>query len=148
MATTQTELWYTISFVISVSISIPTTLYILGRETWNRRNPNIIFASKWLYIFSILCIGIGPIAPIIYTITFVEDDRICTAAVIGGAVANILQLLFLEWFQLSRLHYCFSRDSVHSIKGYSRWLFVIMYTVVTVEAIFWAFSRSLLIVKL
>eukprot|EP01084_Bolivina_argentea_P007980 14935_1 len=43
----------------------------------------------------------------------------------------MIQLIFMGYYQLSRLHYCFSSSQVHSKQGYPDWLFIIMYSVAT-----------------
>ena len=40
----------------------------------------------------------------------------------------VLQLLFMGLYQLSRLHYTFANDQIHSSKGYPKWLFIMVIT--------------------
>ena len=44
-------------------------------------------------------------------------------------------ILSMGFYQLSRLHYCFSNSQIHSDKGYPKWLFNIMYTIGIILAI-------------
>ena len=47
-----------------------------------------------------------------------------------------LQTLFLGYYQLSRLYYCFANSQIHSNKGYSDAVFMIMYSTGLVITLF------------
>ena len=55
-----------------------------------------------------------------------------------------LQVLFKGLYQLSRLHYCFANDQIHSNKGYPKWLFIMMITAGIVLSISYVISVLLL----
>lgn len=40
------------------------------------------------------------------------------------------QIAAMQCYQLSRIHYCFSRQQIHSNKGYPKWLFLLFFAVV------------------
>merc|ERR1712083_141926 len=50
----------------------------------------------------------------------------CMMDRIPVVIAMAIQFPSLGLYQLSRLHYCFSRDQVHSDKGYPFWSFMVM----------------------
>jgi len=57
--------------------------------------------------------------------------------VIPISVTFEIQFLSLGFYQLSRLHYCFSRDRVHSDKGYPFWAFTVMISIGIVMSLSW-----------
>ena len=70
-----------------------------------------LFSS--LIYMPILCMFVGFMALICYTI----------------------QLVFMGYYQLCRLYYCFANSQIHSNKGYPKWLFIIMYAYGTVGCV-------------
>ena len=95
-----------------------------------------MFQSQWLAISSYLCIAFGPVVPMMHSLQYITDEM-CYLSLTVCISAAILQMLFMEYFQLSRLHYCFSRSQLHSDKGYPKWLFVSMFIAVTIVGITW-----------
>ena len=132
---------YEICSWISISIAVPTTLYILYREHNKRNAADIKSPSKWLDIFSYLCIAVGPIYPLVLPLRHIKS--LCSISVCIS-VTMVLQALFMEYFQLGRLHYCFSADQVHSNNGYPRWLFIFMFIIVTLSALMFLVSSTIL----
>ena len=129
------ETWYSITFVIVTVIAIPSSFYILQRETLKRRDPNVLFPSKWMSIFSYLCIAVGIIFPVIHPLLYIKRIHSIGVFVSIGYIPFLLQLLLMQYFQLSRLHYCLSRERTHSHKGYPKWLFITIFFVVTISAL-------------
>merc|ERR1719356_1716230 len=39
------------------------------------------------------------------------------------------QAVFMGFYQISKLYYCFSQNQIYSKKGYPNWLFIIMYII-------------------
>ena len=112
------------------AITLPISLYILHEERKKRQSGEAIFASKALGAFSYLCIATGPIVLILSAFEFIESS-ICYIFVSAAVAAHSFQGLFMEYFQVSRLHYCFSADQVHSDKGYPKWIFMLMFAAIT-----------------
>ena len=109
-------------------------LYILGRERQSRRERTFQTPSKYLSFFSYLCITLGPFAVI--AVALQNLNGICY---ILKNVANSLlysQFIAMESFQLCRLHYSFSRERVHSDKGYPKWVFQLMFTVLVIWTLY------------
>eukprot|EP01084_Bolivina_argentea_P137213 241661_1 len=78
---------------------------ILKKEYNKRLSTKITFASPYIKSFPLLCM-------------------IC-----GVLVEIAIQGIFMGFFQLSRLYYCFSSSNVHSTKGYSKSVFIFMYAI-------------------
>ena len=130
--TTSTEeepLWkWTIStampfiyFIISV--------YIFCRERRKRQNPDCLIPSKYLAIFSYLCIVMGP------TVTFLSVlEYLPTFCVVNDFFCPLtyLQYVAMECYQLCRLYYCFSRKQIHSEVGYPNCIFITLLSVLII----------------
>ena len=115
--------------VISTIYLIPAT-YILIRER-RKRKEHPLFASKYLSFFSYSVICLVPVWTVNCGLLYFMPG-IC---LISHNIATPLAALFsclLESYQLSRLYYCFSADKVHSNKGYSRWIYVLIATLMTI----------------
>ena len=101
-----------ISFVGSV-----TTIWILIMEIKGRRRSNVEFTTKSLEISSILCL------------------------IFGSVLANLclpLEPAALAVYQISRLHYCFANNQIHSNKGYPKSVFIIAIAVLITLYISWS----------
>ena len=104
---------------------------ILGREKRNRqRQPtgNIV-PSKLLSIFSYCCILLGPFNALWSCWRFLPG--FCYTTRFFWSLSHS-QFVAMECYQLSRLYYCFSRNQVHSDKGYPNWIFIFMFTVLVI----------------
>ena len=119
--------WSDIRRIPTALVSLSVALFILYSETKKRLTVEVIFPDKarCLQFFSYSCLVFGAIK-IVFDI-LQPIDCICVISHIFTTVACILQFSSMEYFQLSRLHYCFSRERVHSKNGYPKWLFIVMY---------------------
>ena len=111
---------------------IATFLFI--RERQKRHQPDLIVPSKYLWYSSYSCIAMGSITTGLYSIWYIPVLCIISDVLIPMAY---LQTVAMECYQLSRLYYCFSKNQVHSNKGYPNWVFAALFTVL----IFWLFSE-------
>ena len=119
--------WADIRGISTALVSLSVAVLILFSETKKRLTGEVIFPdnARSLQVFSYSCIMFGAIN-IVFDI-LERIDNICVVSQGLACVADILQLSSMEYFQLSRLHYCFSRERVHSNNGYPNWLFILMY---------------------
>ena len=86
-----------------------------------------------LKVSSYLCLACGPLTGLGVFLGYV--DGFCFFVWYLNNTAGSLQFVFLGIYQISRLHYCFSRERVYSNKGYSRCVFVAMLGVSAVLAL-------------
>lgn len=91
--------------------------WILSKELWTRKtSPSIHFVTNSLRIFSILCIVFGFCGSIMVSVIYTPG--FCHFGPSGSMICLDLQYLFMGWYQLTRLHYCFSREQIRSENGY------------------------------
>eukprot|EP01084_Bolivina_argentea_P045124 83056_1 len=102
-------------------------VWLLRQELIKRKNQDLIFTSKFSKYTSILCIIAGLLTGCFTVLKYIpgfcffsDEFRLITIGV---------QSVFVGFFQLTRLHYCFSKSKVYSNKGYNNILFVIMYAI-------------------
>eukprot|EP01084_Bolivina_argentea_P178886 309173_1 len=93
-----------------------------------------IFTTKYLKIWSFLCMCCPPIIGL--TVFLQHFNGFCYFMWYISAITIYIQPLFVGFYQLSRLYYCFAKSQVHSDHGYSRNLFIVMYSI----GIIWFFS--------
>ena len=108
--------------IISLSLSSVIGLLILISELKQRRKSSTSFTTKWMKIFSLSCIICCVTYSLFAVLAYIP--LVCTVSVLmrGGS----LMLLFMGFYQISRLYYCFSNEQVHSQKGYSKCTFRIL----------------------
>ena len=114
------------------SMTISLSCCIIGaaiqvREVQKRKNPEVIIPSKYLSIFSYWCIALGPFATIFGALSYLP--ALCIVADLLRQPTLYIQIAAMECYQLSRLYYCFSKDQVHSDKGYPQWIFWLLFSV-------------------
>ena len=97
---------------------------MLISEIKMRRLSTVSFTTKSLKILSISCIICIVIHFAFCILIFIPI--LCTTSALPLISAGIGSALSMGLYQLSRLYYCFSKNKVHSDKGYPKWLFVIM----------------------
>ena len=100
---------------------------ILRKEWMKRKSTNILYPSKGLQCYPLACIVCGSLSAFFGAIRFLP-----IACYFSGQIYSVMigwQALFLGYFQLSRLHYCFATTQVYSNKGYPNWVFTIMYII-------------------
>ena len=117
------------------------TCRIQHLEANNRQKQKSLFVSKWLRIWSSLCIKIAPMICIVQSLQYVYG--LCHFCEILVSMLNPLQPLAMGYYQLSRIYYCFARDQVYSAKGYPNWLFYVMYIFGALWAIYLATFQAI-----
>ena len=117
---------WVVSTIISI-ICFAATNAILFQERRKRSQHDYPVASKSLSVFSYLCIIIGPIVSLIHGMAYLPG--LCHVHHVLLAPIACLQVASMECYQLSRLYYCFSRNQVHSDKGYPKWVFWALFIV-------------------
>ena len=109
--------------MLSSIICLVPAMYILICER-RKREELPLFASKYLSFFSYLVISMVPVL-LVFAILYYCPG---TCHISQNVYPPLSALLWcsLEYYQLSRLYYCFSADRVHSNKGYPKWVFVLI----------------------
>ena len=123
MNTTSTEVWITSSVISFILLLL--NLSIVIKECETRKSKDVLFASKYLALWSGLCMITAPIASLFCTLQYCPG--FCYIPSYVYRIVAFAQLLFVGYYQLSRLYYCFARDKVYSNKGYPTCTFVIMF---------------------
>ena len=125
---------WTIRLVLGM-VGFAITGRVLYSEVKKRRLPTVQFYSQHLRITSAVCIWFAPITPLSLMLTLIPG--FCMIRFICNMVPFYTQFVFLGFYQLSRLHYCFSNKQLHGNKGYPQWVFVVM---VTIGIILWTYA--------
>ena len=121
--TEPTVLWILTALLWAVVASIHfVMLYI---EIQRRRKASVRFITKWFKIFSISCILSGFAYPVFCLLRYIPG--LCKFSMFIALICFLCQVLFMGWYQLSRLYYCFANAQIYSNKGYSKRLFTFMY---------------------
>lgn len=71
-----------------------------------------------------ICFYCGPLATMLLILSVFPG--LCVLQYTGSAIVFGTQYVFMGFYQLSRLYYCFSIEQVHHDRGYPLWLFIIM----------------------
>ena len=101
---------------------------ILTKEYRKRNSPEaILYISYWTKITSFSCIIFGFLYSLVSTVATLK--LFCYIGKPSQIMFISVQAILMGFNQLSRLHYCFSENSVHSAKGYPKWLFVSMISI-------------------
>ena len=130
---------FTWSFSTALSvICFIISICILCRERRNRSKPDRMVTAKYLSAFSYLCIIMCPISTAVYIGTFLPP--FCMFYEYLAPPLAYIQFAAMECYQLSRLYYCFSRNQVHSTRGYPNWMFI---TLIFVLSIWFVFANTL-----
>ena len=103
------------------------SFYIVLIEIKQRQKANSTKSSttKSLEITSLLSIIFGAIS--LFFLSVNELNIFCYFSSFCLHLFFSSQFVCLGFYQLSRLHYCFSNDKIHLNKGYPKWLFIIMF---------------------
>ena len=118
---------YWISGVVTGTFCTGIHIILLKKEINKRRSGDAIFTTKYLKIWSILCIISGFIAAFGAASYFI--DGFCYINRWVWMISLYNQYVFMGFYQLSRLYYSFANDKIHSKKGYPNYIFIIMFTV-------------------
>eukprot|EP01084_Bolivina_argentea_P150975 263579_1 len=115
---------------------VHTCLYLLAavinglllHYAWTKRNKqNVKFISVSMQIYPLLSLLAGFLRDIFGSLMFIP--LFCYFSQAFTYFVSIMQLIFMGYFQLARLKYCFSNSQIHSKKGYPQCVFIVMYTV-------------------
>ena len=119
------QLWITECFINLLFALI--SIYILKKELSSIKSGNAKYTTKYLKLWSLLCLICGPIIGLSYVCqTF---DGLCLLTWYSKILFGAWQSVFMGMYQLSRLYYCFSRDQIYSDRGYPKYVFIIMFGV-------------------
>ena len=116
-----------LSWMIIGLIATALTGIVTRMECKNRRSEANRFASDSLRITSTVSIGCGLTTAILMCLTVLPG--VCMLQLAAPLMMFGAQFLFMGFYQLSRLHYCFSQNSAHHQNGYPQWIFIVMVTV-------------------
>ena len=114
------------------------TCRVLYSEVKKRRLPSTQFYSRYLRWTSAVCVWCAPISPLLFILGVIPG--FCFIRFSGSIVTSYTQFVLLGFYQLSRLHYCFSNQQLHGKKGYPQWVFAVM---ITIGIVLWISSVML-----
>ena len=112
--------------IISILVIIITG-YILSSEIKQRQNneQTTSFTTGWLKWFSLACITSSFLQYLSALMGFIPG--LCTFNELFLNIFLVSVYISMGYYQLSRLYYCFSNESIHSKRGYPKWIFVFMF---------------------
>ena len=103
------------------------TSYIFKRECMKIRSGQATYTTNYLKLWSVLCLLCGPIQGLSTLLRYM--DGLCYITWYIRHITLMLQPIFMGFYQLSRLYYCFSQNQVYSDKGYPSYLFIVMFII-------------------
>ena len=109
-----------IARVVIGAIGFAITGLVLYSDIKKRRRPTTQFYSNYLRWTSAVCIWCAPITPLFLILTVFPG--FCMIRFVATVMTLLTQSMFLSFYQLSRLHYCFSNQQLHGNKGYPQWV--------------------------
>ena len=116
--------WFWVTSIIYQTVLVLISLKILSSEIKRRKETNTSFTIPSLKTYSILCMTTAMAMLLFALLEYIPF--ICTFGAALSYASGAATMLFMGFYQLSRLFYCFSNEQVHSDKGYPKWLFIIM----------------------
>ena len=125
--TKQHVKWVSLSYTVIGLFIFIINGYILHKEWIKRKSKKIKFTNKYLQIFSLTSMISGVLYGFFFFVT--HFNGLCHFASSIRISCLSFQGLFMGFYQLSRLYYCFSQTKVYSNKGYPNLLFSIMYII-------------------
>jgi len=139
-SSTPPSIWKPATCIALISFLL--SIVIFCREIRNRHRRDTLFSSKYRYLSSLSwwCILMGCVNTFYCLFWYV--DHICLVVRNSETLFRAIQYLLFEYFQLSRVYYCSSEEEVHSTKGYSKWVFIVMFSVTTLLAMLWFFVED------
>jgi len=117
----------TLEWLISCGVALIfflPTVYVLYIEISKRLMMMTRFPTLGLRLWSLICMCLGPVFQL--SVALLYPDGVCHIAWFVANVAAIAQPIAMGFYQISRLHFCFSN---HRAMGYPNWLMLSMYTV-------------------
>ena len=122
----EMEVW--LSEIIASFICTIIQSWLLKKELTRIRNGDANYTTPYLRLWVFLCIGCGILSTTSRVFRFFPG--FCHFGYFATLdVASASQAIFMGFYQLSRLYYCFSIDNIYSDKGYPRCLFYIMFII-------------------
>ena len=116
------EEWITSTLLGLIVVIINFTLL---KKEWNKRkSKEAHFTNKQLQFSSLIMMICGVIAGLVFATS--NLNGFCSFGYFSIFFIAYFQGFALEWYQLARLYYCFSRNKVYSNKGYPTWIFVLI----------------------
>ena len=109
--------------------------YLVQKEISKRRGGIAKFTSKYMRIFSIGTLWSGFIAALFVALPVFPG--FCYLDLSGKAIVFGFQTQCMGWYQLSRLHYCFSNEKIHNRNGYPLSVFIILFAFGPLSLIDW-----------
>ena len=110
---------FLITFIITLKISLS--------EIKKRKKSNVTFVTKSLQYVSLMSMITALLANLCYILRYFNG--FCIFSTLLANILLLTQAIFLGFYQLSRLYYCFSNKNIHSNKGYPKWLFIVMISI-------------------
>ena len=117
-------------FRISLAVAFTVSLYVIYKNHRNHKQATQNEKGsipKWLNIWSTLTLYSVPLSCLIFISCKVPF--ICIQTCRLGAWSYSTPKILLGYYQISRLHYCFSKKQIHSKLGYPTCLFIILFLI-------------------
>ena len=117
------KIW--IMSTISGAIGTILSAYILRKEYKTRsKSVDITFSTKQSQYYSIISMTCG----LLYGMSKIgmQLPYLCHFSWAIVRISWVGQAIFMGFYQLDRLSYCFAQHRVYSSKGYPKWLFMVM----------------------
>ena len=113
----------------SVTDSILTCFncWILTKECIHIRTNNAKYTTKYLKLWGLLCILCGTLSQLFRTMSYIPI--LCKFIYYIANIFSLSQAVILGFYQLSRLYYCFSENTLYSKNGYPQILFRVMFII-------------------
>ena len=113
------------------------------KSEYEKRTSGVTFTSQYLRIFSSITIWNGFISAILAILRLLPG--FCLMDYSAIALLSGSQFVSMGFYQLSRLHYCFSNVQVHHNRGYPLWIFVLMIFIGSLSLISWIMLNTMAI---
>ena len=120
--TLPVEEWLPGAITSFIAAIISASIFVI--EIKKRNQHHTKFTTKSLEYSSLICIIAACITNIFFTLN--EVHGFCSISTFIANTTFIISSVFMGFYQLSRLHYCFANSKIHSNKGYPKWTFIIM----------------------
>ena len=100
---------------------------LLFKECKKRRSGAARFTTKYLSVFSIICVASLLLSGLTQALGWFPP--VCYFDGFAQKIFSNLNVTSMGFYQLSRLYYCFANSQIHSDQGYSKCLFIFMYSI-------------------
>ena len=123
---TKTPLCWITYTIVGLFTFISSTI-LFKKEIIKRKSGEPSFTTKYLKMWSITCICLGFIIGFDLFVYWIHG--FCYISDWIFFIGMFYQIIFMGFYQLSRLYYCFAQNQVYSNKGYPNVVFIIMYSI-------------------